>query len=80
MVFFNLFFNWWKLALQCHIGSCLRKMGISHNDTYIPTSLETPSAPPSHPSRSSKSTRLGSLYYSATSHQLSSLSMILYVC
>ena len=38
--------------------------------------LEPPSHPPSHPSRSSQSVRLGSLCYTATSHQLSILCCI----
>ena len=36
--------------------------------------------PPSHPSRSSQSTELNSPYYTAASHQLSMLHMVLYIC
>ena len=53
-----------------------REVWISHNDTHIPSLLSLPpTQPSSHPSRSSQSTRLGSLYYTATSHQLSILHM-----
>ena len=45
--------------------------GISHNYTYIPCLWSLPPTP--HLSRSSQSTRLGSLYYTATSHHLSIL-------
>ena len=52
-------------------------MQISHNYTYI-TSLS--SLPPLPDPRSSQSTRLGSLCYTATSHQLSLLHMAAYIC
>ena len=43
--------------------------------------LEPPSCPPpSHLCRSSQSSRLGSLYYTAASHQLSVSHMVVYVC
>ena len=41
--------------------------------------FEPPSPPPSHPSRSSQSTKLGSLCYTATSHQLSVSHMVVYI-
>ena len=44
-------------------------------DTYI-----TPCTPQSHTSRSSQSARLGSLCYTVTSHQLSTLHMVVYIC
>ena len=40
---------------------------------------EPPSPLPCHPSRSSQSSRLGSLCYTAASHELSALHMIAYV-
>ena len=46
---------------------------ISHKYTYIPSFLSLPPLSPSHSSRSSQSTRLGSLCHTATSHQLSIL-------
>ena len=46
---------------------------ISHKYTYIPSLLSLPPLSPSHSSRSSQSTRLGSQCYTATSHQLSVL-------
>ena len=46
---------------------------ISHKYTYIPSLLSLPPLSPSHSSRSSQSTRLGSLCHTATSHQLSIL-------
>ena len=56
-------------------------MQISHNYTYVPSFLSFSSLP-SHPSRSSQSARVGSLYYTATSHQPSTpiLHMIVYIC
>ena len=46
-------------------------MKISHNYTCIPSLPSLPPLAPSHPSRSSQRARLGSLCYTATSHQLS---------
>ena len=71
--FFNSLFNWRKITLQCYVGFCCASIEIIHNYTYIPSLLDLPLLPPSHPSRSSQSTRLGSLCYTATSHQLSIL-------
>ena len=47
---------------------------------YIPSILHLPPLPPSYPSRSSQSARLGPLCYLATSHQLSILHMVVYIC
>ena len=52
---------------------------ISHNYTYIPSLLSLLPLPPFHPSRSSQSMRLGPLCYTATSHQLSILYMVVYI-
>ena len=41
--------------------------------------LGSPAHPPSHPSRSSQSTRMSSLYCTATSHQLSVLNMVMHI-
>ena len=47
---------------------------------HIPSSWTSfPPPIPSHPSRSSQSTRLSSLCYAATSHQLSILPMLMYI-
>ena len=48
---------------------------------HTPPSLSgLPPLPPFHPSRSSQSARLGSLCCTATSHQLSILCTIVYIC
>ena len=44
-------------------------MQFSHNYTYIPSLANFPPLPTTHLSRSSQSSRLGSLCYTATSHQ-----------
>ena len=66
--------------LQCCVGFCYTTMQISHNYTYISSLLSLPPLNPSHPSMSSQSTRLDSLCDTATSHQLSILHMIAYIC
>ena len=38
-IFFNLFFNWRKIALQCCVGFCRTTAQISHNYTHIPSLL-----------------------------------------
>ena len=45
-----------------------------------PLCLEPPATPPSHPSKSPRSTKLSSLCPTAGSHQLSILHMVLYTC
>ena len=55
-------------------------MQISHNYTYIPCLLSLPPLFPAYSSRSSQSTRLDSLCYTATSHQLSVLHTVMYIC
>ena len=51
---------------------------ISHNYTFITSLLSLPPFPSPHPSRSTQCTRLGSLCYLTTSHQLSILHMAVY--
>ena len=75
--FLNLFFNWRKIALQ-RIGFCRTTRQVSHNHTYI-ISLWSPPFPASHLSRSSQSTRLGSLCCIATSYWLSILHTVVYI-
>ena len=53
---------------------------ISYMYTYIPSILNLRPTPPSHSSRSSQSIKLSSLCYTAASHQLSVLNMVLYTC
>ena len=50
-VFFNLFFNWSIIALQCCIRFCWTKVQISYKYTYVPHSWEDTyiQPPPSHP-------------------------------
>ena len=55
-------------------------MQFSHNYMYITFVLSLSFLPPSHPSRSSQSARLGSLCFTPTSHQLAILHTLLYVC
>ena len=40
--FFNLFFNWDKIALQCCVGFCHTTTHISHKYTYITFPLSVP--------------------------------------
>ena len=79
-VLFTFIFNWRKIALQCCVGFCRSTMQISCNYTYITSLLNLPPVPWSCPSRSSQSTKLGSLYYVVISHQLSILHMAVYIC
>ena len=50
--------------------------------TYKPSLLRLPRTllPPSHPSRSSQSTGLGSLCYTAAPHWLAVLHVVMYIC
>ena len=70
-----IFLDWRIIALQCCGALCHTSMLISHNYIYIyiylypPTLLSLP-PPAFHPSRSSQSSRLGSLCYIAASHKL----------
>ena len=77
-IFFLLsfFFTFFFLKfLQGCVGFCHKTTRISHKYTYILSLLRPSFLLPSHPSRSSRSTRLGSLGYNTTSHQLSILHM-----
>ena len=75
-----LFISWRKIALQCCVGFCPTTTWISHNYTYIPSVFSLRPLHSSHASRSSQNSRLGSLRYTATSHQLSILHLIVYIC
>ena len=59
-------FNWRIIVLHHCVGNCCTTTWISHKYTNIPSILSLP-RPLYYPSRSSQSTRLGSLCYSATS-------------
>ena len=78
---FNLFlFNWRIIALQCYIGFCHTSAWTSHMYTDFPSLLDTPLT--SHPipiSRLLQSTQLSSLCYTANSHWLSVLQMVIYM-
>ena len=63
--FFNLSFNWKKVALQYCLDFCCTTTQISHNYIYI---FPPSPPPPSYLSRSSHSARLDSLCYTAASH------------
>ena len=55
------------IALPCCVSSCCTTMWITEY-TYIPFLLSLPPTSLSHPSRSSQSTELSSLCYTAASH------------
>ena len=80
LLLFFLFFNWRKIALQCYVGFCHTTMQFSHTITHVTSLLSLPPLPQPHPFKSSQSARLGSLCCVATSHQLSVLHMVVYVC
>ena len=62
ILFFNLFFNWRIIAFNVVLVSAVqRRESVITIHIYIPSLLSLPpTPPPSHPSRSSQSTRLGS--------------------
>ena len=73
-------FCWGKIALQCYVSFCCTAKWMSYTYTYIPSLLGLPPSPsPSHPSRSSQGTELSSLCYTAGSHQLSILQMVVHI-
>ena len=77
--FFNLLFNWRKIALQC---LCWFLPYNSANQPYLDIYHLPPESTPhnhSHTPRSSQSTGLGSLCCTATYHQLSILHMVVYI-
>ena len=63
------FFNWRIIALQCCGSLCHTSTRIHYNYIYS-FPLQPPFPTPSCPSRSSQSTKLGSLCYTAASRQL----------
>ena len=77
-IFLNLFFSWRKITLQCILFCCTTPW-VSHNYTYIPSAWVSP-LPSPPPSRLLQRTSLGSWYYTATSHWLSILRMMVYKC
>ena len=61
------------------LSFCPKTVQISHNYIYIPSLLNLPPFPASHLSRSSQNIKLVSLCYTATSHQLSTLYLTVYM-
>ena len=79
-IFFLIYFTYFFKVSTMFVGFCHTATQISHNYTHI---LSLPSLPPlplSDSSRSSLSTRLGSLFYTTISHKLSTLYLIVYIC
>ena len=75
--FLKFIFNWRIIALQCCVGFCHTTMSISYKYTHVPSLLNFSPTPYSiHLSRSSQSTGLISLCYTAASHQLAILHVI----
>ena len=64
---FVFFLNLCIITLQCCVGFCCTAQ-ISHIYTYIPSLLSLPSTTHPTPSRSSQSTEMSSLCYTAGSH------------
>ena len=73
-MFFNLFFNWRIIVLQCSVGFCPTTMQIRHNyicmyiHIYVCVCVlpcKAPSPLPPHPIRLSQSARLGSLLHTS---------------
>ena len=76
--FFTFIFNGRIIALLCCVGSCHPPMWIGRKYTYALFLLNLPPLhTPSLPSRSSQSTELSSLCYTATCHWLSILHMVM---
>ena len=73
------FFNWRKIALQCCDGFCCKTTQISHHYTCITSHLSVPPSP-IPPLWIITEHLTGSLCYIATSHQLSVLHMVVYIC
>ena len=65
--------------LNC-VGFCCTIMWISHKYAYLPSIMSLPPTLPSHACRSSQSTELSSLCYTAASLQVSTLPMVVYIC
>jgi len=83
--FFQFIFNWGKLLYSIVFVSTIKHESVITVCVcvcvFLPSwaSLQLPPSP-SCPFRSSQSARLGSLCYIATSHQISVLYMIMYIC
>ena len=67
-------------TLQCCVGFCRTTMQFSRNYTYITSLLSLPPSRHITPPGSSQSMKQGSLCYTATSHQLSALHTVVYIC
>ena len=79
VLFFLIFiFDWRIIVLQYCVGFCHTTI-IRYKYTYIPFLGSLPPRPSSHSSRSSQSTRLSSLCYTAASYLLSVLNVAMYV-
>ena len=78
--FLFLFFNGRKIALQGVVLVYAMQQCESPQFYIYHLPLEPPSPTPAYPSGSSQSSRLGSLCYTAASHQLFRLHLMVYTC
>ena len=75
----NLLFHWRKTALRCCLGVCHTTMQISHYYTYITSLLSLLFLCHLTPLSQQQGTRISSLHYIATFHQLSISHMVVYI-
>ena len=77
--FFSFFFFFFLIGGQLFYSSVLVPAIQQCESAISIIYLLSPKPPPSHPSRSSQSTELSSIYYTANSHWLSILPMVVHI-